>query len=185
MKTCVPNGLLRMVDGDRRVEQRAEILPHVDLLFLAADEDRNRPLGRGVSGFNKRGRLGRRCRRGIRRRIERHRRRGRGAAQLFGRRRGRSRRCFGKPSAATPGPQLRLRRRDGCRVLLLVAGLRGGVRCGGRGRRRSFSLRRARRHRSVWCRRRSARPSSVPASPERVRQRPALRVSERRRHRSS
>ena len=78
-------GLLRMVDGHRRVEQRAEILPHIDLLFLAADEDRNRPLGRGVSGFDKRGRLGRRCRRRVRRRIERYRRRRRGAAQLFGR----------------------------------------------------------------------------------------------------
>ena len=52
VKTWVPNGCsgCSMVIGG--VEQRLEILPHVNLLFLAADEDRDRPLGRGVAGFD-------------------------------------------------------------------------------------------------------------------------------------
>ena len=94
-KDMRPERLLRMVDGDRRIEQRAKSSASHKSSFLAADEDRDRPLGRDVSGFNKRGRLGCRCRRRIRRRIERYRRRGGGAAQQVGRGgRRRQRRCF-------------------------------------------------------------------------------------------
>ena len=75
-----PERLFRMLDGDRRVEQRLEILPHVNLLLLAADEDRDRRfLGHGVSDLfrrlGERHRYVRRC--GGRRRHVSRRRRGR------------------------------------------------------------------------------------------------------------
>ncbi len=56
--------LFRMVDGDRRAEQRRKILPHINLARPAADEDRDR---RVPDSFNldERFRLGKRHRHGF------------------------------------------------------------------------------------------------------------------------
>ena len=43
--------LLRMLDRDRRFEQRREILTHIDFLVFAADENGDRRLARGARGL--------------------------------------------------------------------------------------------------------------------------------------